>query len=137
MVNCGKGGSGHKRMKKAGVTTSDRELLFKEHGQEYALISAMLGSNRCTCKLESNTLALGTIRGSMRRRQVNRINKDDIVLVGLREYQETKVDIIHVYTCDEVRLLLSYGELSPEFLGHKVDNASETLDEIDVIFMDI
>lgn len=37
--------------------------------------------------------------------------KGDIVLVGLREFQADKCDIIHKYTTDEARSLQAYGEL--------------------------
>ncbi len=37
--------------------------------------------------------------------------KGDIVLVGLREFQDEKADIIHKYTTEEARNLQSYGEL--------------------------
>lgn len=40
---------------------------------------------------------------------------DDIVLVGLRDYQDSKCDVILKYTPDEVRNLKSLGEL-PENL---------------------
>jgi translation initiation factor 1A len=33
------------------------------------------------------------------------------VLIGLREFQEGKADIIHKYTTEEARNLQSYGEL--------------------------
>ena len=35
----------------------------------------------------------------------------DIVLVGLREFQMEKSDIIHKYSADEARSLQAYGEL--------------------------
>jgi translation initiation factor 1A len=35
----------------------------------------------------------------------------DIILVGLREFQDGKADIIHKYTTEEARNLQSYGEL--------------------------
>jgi hypothetical protein len=35
----------------------------------------------------------------------------DIVLLGLRDYQEDKVDIIHKYNADEARNLKAFGEL--------------------------
>ena len=39
------------------------------------------------------------------------VSAGDIVLVGLREYQDDKVDIIHKYNADEARNLKQYGEL--------------------------
>ena len=35
----------------------------------------------------------------------------DIVLVGLRDYEQGKCDVMHKYTADEARQLKSYGEL--------------------------
>jgi translation initiation factor 1A len=39
------------------------------------------------------------------------INMGDIVLVSLREFQDSKADIIWKYTPDEARSLKAYGEL--------------------------
>eukprot|EP00983_Pelagomonas_calceolata_P041110 1137916-Pelagomonas_calceolata.AAC.3 len=39
----------------------------------------------------------------------------DIVLLGLREYQDEKADVIMKYTADEARVLKQYGEL-PEHI---------------------
>lgn len=38
------------------------------------------------------------------------INQSDIILVGLRDYQDTKADVIFKYTPDEARNLKTYGE---------------------------
>lgn len=39
------------------------------------------------------------------------INTGDIILLGLRDYQDTKADVILRYNTDEARNLKSYGEL--------------------------
>ena len=39
------------------------------------------------------------------------INQGDIILVGLRDYQDNKADVILRYNPDEARNLKSYGEL--------------------------
>ena len=44
-----------------------------------------------------------------------RIGVGDVVLLSLRDYQDSKADIIQKYTPDEARLLKSYGEI-PENL---------------------
>lgn len=135
--NCGKGGSSHKKMKKTGFVLPSRELYFKEEGQDYALVVAMLGHNRCTCKLFSTeTETLGTIRGSMRRKHVYRISKGDIVLVGLRDFQNDKVDIMHLYTSDEVRRLMSYNEFTNAFVMNQMPRI-DSEDNDDVQFVDI
>lgn len=136
--NCGKGGSSHKKMKKTGFVIPTRELYFKEEGQDYALVVAMLGHNRCTCKLFSTeTETLGTIRGSMRRKHVYRISKGDIVLVGLRDFQDDKVDIMHLYTSDEVRLLMGYNEITNTFVMNQKTKLTSDNEEDEIQFADI
>lgn len=39
------------------------------------------------------------------------VNTGDIVLLGLREYQDEKADVILKYMADEARSLKQYGEL--------------------------
>ena len=39
------------------------------------------------------------------------INQGDIILVGLRDYQDGKADVILKYTADEARNLRTYKEL--------------------------
>ncbi|EAA21379.1 eukaryotic translation initiation factor 1a [Plasmodium yoelii yoelii] len=48
-------------------------------------------------------------RGKMRKRVW--INSGDIILVSLRDYQDSKADVIAKYTPDEARSLKAHGEL--------------------------
>merc|ERR1719281_1837475 len=48
------------------------------------------------------------IRGKLRKKVW--INNSDIILVGLRDYQDAKADVIQKYSADEARNLKSYGE---------------------------
>merc|ERR1719442_187723 len=48
------------------------------------------------------------IRGKLRKKVW--INQSDIILIGLRDYQDAKADVILKYTADEARNLQSYGE---------------------------
>lgn len=54
------------------------------------------------------------------------INAGDIVLLGLREYQDGKADVIHKYTPEEARTLKAYGEI-PErvIIGNTVEGEEE------------
>lgn len=56
---------------------------------------------------------------------------DDIVLVGLRDFQDEKCDILLKYLIDEVRNLKQYGEI-PENI--KINEKSG--DNQDVVFED-
>merc|ERR1719481_1770497 len=48
------------------------------------------------------------IRGKLRKKVW--INQSDIVLIGLRDYQDAKADVILKYSADEARNLKSYGD---------------------------
>jgi translation initiation factor 1A len=105
----GKGGKNVKKGKKRDTDGERRDLLFKEDGQEYAQVLRMLGDGRIALACYDDVARIGLIRGTMRRRVW--INTGDIVLIGLREFQQDKADVIHKYTSDEARNLQAYGEL--------------------------
>ena len=86
-----------------------RELEFKEDGQEYAQAVRMLGNGRLEALCYDGKTRLAIIRGKMRKRVW--VNAGDIILVGLREFQDDKCDVINKYTSDEARNLKAYGEL--------------------------
>ena len=50
------------------------------------------------------------------------INNDDIILVGLRDYQDEKADVILKYTADEVRALKEYQELPDSLKVNDTDD---------------
>lgn len=104
----GKGGKGHRRAK-ASRDDGKRALEFKEHGQEYAQITKMLGNGRVTAMCFDGTSRMCIIRGAMRKREWMGVG--DIILVGLRDFQDSKADVIGKYTADEARNLKMLGEL--------------------------
>jgi translation initiation factor 1A len=105
----GKGGKNVKKGKKREGDGERRDLLFREDGQEYAQVLRMLGDGRLALACYDNKARVGLIRGTMRRRVW--IATGDIVLVGLREFQSDKADVIHKYSTDEARKLQEYKEL--------------------------
>ena len=116
------------------TTTPKRELEYKDDGQEYGQVIKMLGQGRCTVQCFDGILRLGTIRGNMRNKVW--INLHDFVLVGLRDYQDSKCDIIMKYTTDEVRNLKSYGEL-PSNASLTGEKEQEEEEEVGFDFDDI
>merc|ERR1712173_271536 len=88
------------------------ELVFKEDGQEYAQVTKMLGNGRLEAMCFDGVKRLCHIRGKLRKKVW--INQSDIILVGLRDYQDAKADVIQKYSADEARNLKSYeSSLSP------------------------
>ena len=118
-----RGGKKHKKGKKGG-NEHKRALEFREDGQEYAQVKKMLGNSRVELLCFDGKERLGIIRGSMRKRVW--IAPGDIVLVGIRDYQDGKADILMKYTNDEARNLKNYGEL-PETakIGEMTTNEKE------------
>lgn len=137
--NKGKGGKNFKKGKKSTGEQERRDLLFKEDGQEYAQVLRMLGDGRVALSCYDGVARTGLIRGTMRRRVW--INTGDIVLVGLREFQPDKADVIHKYTAEEARVLQAYDELpaSARINQTAIDMAMDGQDQEDddLVFEDI
>ncbi|CEF65259.1 Eukaryotic initiation factor 1A [Strongyloides ratti] len=114
--NKGKGGKNRRR----GKNESDvmkRELIKKDSDdQEYAQVLKMLGNGRLIAFCFDGKERLCHIR------------------VGLRDYQDSKADVILKYTPDEARVLKSEGHL-PE--AAKLNEAGDEIEEADVEFADI
>jgi len=65
------------------------------------------------------------------------INQSDIILVGLRDYQDAKADVIQKYSADEARNLKSYGEFPESIkINETVDFVGGDLDD-DIEFDDV
>jgi len=69
----------------------------------------MLGNGRLEAHCMDGVKRLCHIRGKMRKKVW--VNTGDIVLLGLRDYQDEKADVILKYMADEARALKAYGEL--------------------------
>ena len=106
--NKGKGGKNRRRGKNEN-DLDKRELIFKEDGQEYAQVVRMLGNGRLEAFCFDGTTRLCHIRGKMRKKVW--VSAGDIILLGLRDFQDEKADVIHKYNADEARNLKAYGEL--------------------------
>jgi len=122
--NCGNGGKSHKAKKKSGYVDHSRELIFKDgNDQDYAIVTDLLGNNRCRLVLENDkSTCMGIICGKLRKKHIYTIYKDSLVLVSLRDFQTDKVDIIHVYQDDEIKILGNYNEITLNNGNCKVDN---------------
>lgn len=132
--NKGKGGKNRRRGKNQNEPDK-RELVFKEEGQEYGQVQRMLGNGRIECFCFDGTTRLGHIRGKMRKKVW--INQGDIILVGLRDFEDRKCDVILKYNSDEARNLQTYGELPANAkINQSEAFAEEGEEEGEVIFGD-
>lgn len=120
--NKGKGGKGHRKAKSNADTIRKRDLLVKEEGQEYATVTKILGGCHFECLCADAVTRLGHIRGKMRKRTW--IGTGDIVLCGLRDYEDGKVDIFHKYDAGEIQLLKSMHQLPSCLIQEEYDPSS-------------
>eukprot|EP01026_Neomeris_dumetosa_P008934 TRINITY_DN1292_c0_g1_i1.p3 TRINITY_DN1292_c0_g1~~TRINITY_DN1292_c0_g1_i1.p3 ORF type:complete len:142 (+),score=28.98 TRINITY_DN1292_c0_g1_i1:104-529(+) len=119
--NKGKGGKNRRRGKND--TLDKRELIFKEDGQEYAQVLRMLGNGRLEAQCIDGVKRLCHIRGKMRKKVW--VNTGDIILLGLRDYQDEKADVILKYLADEARSLKQLGELPENIRVNDADVGDE------------
>jgi translation initiation factor 1A len=106
--NKGKGGKNRRRGKNENDDVK-RELILAEPGQAYAQVIKMLGNGRLEAMCFDNQKRLCHIRGKLRKKVW--INTSDIILIGLRDFQDEKADVILKYTPDEARQLKNKGEI--------------------------
>ena len=128
--NKGKGGKNRRRGKNENEDEK-RELVFKEDGQEYAQVMKMLGNGRLEAFCFDGVKRLCHIRGKLRKKVW--INQGDIILVGLRDYQDNKADVIQKYMPDEARNLKTYGELPENAKINEMVQFGDDDDEEDII----
>merc|ERR1712232_757596 len=83
--------------------------ILKQDGQEYAQVLRMLGNGRLEAMCIDGKTRLCHIRGKMRKKVW--VNVGDIILLGLRDYQDERADVIIKYTADEARSLKNSKEL--------------------------
>ena len=108
---------------KLNVITKTRDLLYKTSDQEYGKVIKMLGSCRVLCECFDSKERLCRIRGSLKK---VRINENDIVILSLRDFQDDKADIVHVYTSSEIKLLKNQGHIPKD----KFDDESNFVFEV-------
>jgi len=135
-----KGKGGKKRRRGKNIVAEDTGLLKSEPGQAYGRILKLLGNGRAnvecyiweknkkTDKMEMQLRkCVAKIRGKLMKRMW--MATDDIILVGLRDFQEDRVDIIHRYSYNDA---LKLKKLELGIPNVKLDKyAEDTGEELD------
>ena len=119
-----------KRKKKITAPVGARKILdlVKTEGQEYAKVTTLLGNRRVALDCMDGKNRLGRIRGNMKKKRIF-INKNDYVLISLRDFQDDKADLLDKYTPQEVKRLIRAGEMTE-------DKAEEEEEDIGVDFVE-
>lgn len=111
-----KRGKGAARKRNRAEAARDVEIPFAEDGQAYAFVRENLGGGRFRVMCGDGADRIGVLRGSMRKRQW--VRRGDIVLVGLRDFQDAKADVVHKYSSADVTRLASLKEISDALMRH-------------------
>ena len=95
---------------------SDKRVLrLKEEYEEYGIVTKVLGGGNFKIKLNlQNKEVIGKVRGKLRKgaqKKGNWVENDSVVLVSFRDFQDSKVDILHVYTHEEAKNMRKSGEI--------------------------
>lgn len=111
-----KGGKHARRGKKATAdTVRETALITKDKDQDYMRVTGMLGDCRIKGVNSAQEEIICIIRGKFRKRVW--INNGDIVLVGLRAFQDDRADVIHKYSPNEAKQLVNLNEIPRSMLG--------------------
>jgi len=126
-----KGGKKHKRNKNQ--QQESKNLRLKEPGQEYAQIKKCKGNCRFDVICFDGKERMAIMCGKMRKRRF--VNVNDIVLVSLREWQDSICDIIENYDENLTRKLKDKG-LVPKTINIDVDTqySSDDDDNMGIVF---
>jgi len=133
--NKGKGGKNRRRGKNENDDIK-RELILKEEGQSYAQVTRILGNGHLEAfcfDISGGKKRICHIRGKLRKKVW--INQGDVILVGLRTYQDDRADVIMKYLADEARELKRIREI-PENINITDTTATFTNDGLDEVVFD-
>lgn len=119
------GGKKHKRGKNVRDFTPTTAPV-KERNQHYALITKRLGGSHLQVKCDDGVERMCVIPGKFRKRVW--VAKDDIILVGVRSFQDDKVDMYYKYNAAEVNIIAKNDESVLFDLGGSRYRESHTSD---------
>ena len=108
-----------------------RAIIYKGDMEEYAQVSKMLGDRRILAMMPDKSEKLAIIPGRFRKRCWFKVG--DVIMVSYREFEQSKLDVIHKYNDDETRKLAKELEIPDFFLEASMAN---TVDDDDGILFE-
>ena len=120
-----------KKHKQFNHQRSDNYFINNDY-EEFAYVKKLLGNCRTYVLTDSGADVIGIIRGSLKqfsKRVI--IETGDIVVVSKRDFQDSKVDIVHKYNSDQVQNLILEGKLSSVLRGLYNNQSSDTREQVD------
>jgi translation initiation factor 1A len=118
-----------------------RNLAQKGDYTNYGMVTKVLGNCHFMVKLNmENREVYARLCGKFRKgsnKRDNYVNLNSVVLVALRDFEDDKVDIIHVYKPEEVRQLKKSGEYIEESMRDSDDTETRVEEDTPFDFEDI
>jgi len=124
-----KNGGGKQKKKNKHLLQVTRQLFIPENkdGQFYAIVNKLLGNRRIRISYidpkEGLKETLAIIGGGLKRKK-QWVKVNNYIVISLRDFEESKCDVIHVYNDSEMNELRKYNYIPKGILnnGEKIDN---------------
>tara|TARA_Y100000389_G_scaffold56128_1_gene52039 strand:- start:10213 stop:10737 length:525 start_codon:yes stop_codon:yes gene_type:complete len=108
----------NKKQKKYLNNSHNNDYNLDKTNEEYAIVTKLLGNCRVSLFTNSGNECMGIIRGSLRKFSKRiLIEKGDIVVVSLRDYQNSKVDIVHKFNREQIQSLIKDKVLAQSIIN--------------------
>ena len=120
-----KGGKKHKRNKNQNYESKVLRTADIDDGQAYAKITKCKGNCRFDVQCSDGKVREAIMCGAMKKRKF--VNMGDIVLVSLRDFQDSVCDIIDSYDENQAKRLKDMKEI-PEAMKLEEENQFEDID---------
>ncbi len=100
--------------KKRGTEEKSKELRLPAGGEVICVVMEVIGADHVKVKCMDGAVRVCRIPGKFRRRVW--ISEGDLVLILPWDFQPSKGEVLHKYSKDEVKKLLSMGLVTQELL---------------------
>jgi len=130
--NSGGNKSKHKARKTTQLIQSRYEDLVPTEDQALARVHSVCGGGRYKVTLVNGETILGICCGKMKRGRRPKLH--DLVCISTRDYQQDRCDILHLYTPEQVGILLKNDETGVLAAFCAETNLHDTSDGIDISF---
>ena len=116
---------GNKAKRKKNNTSHSVDTIYKQEGQIYGRVDESLGNKRFKVFCNDGSSRIGILSGAIK----TWINKEDIVLINLWEFQDNKCSIIHKYNDENINDLILSNEITEKFKTNGNNFYSDDMDD--------
>ena len=126
------GGKKYKQQKHKTDDTPNKPLLEREDGQEYAIVTKLLGNSRVSAAYYDRILKrereiICILRPGLRKKR-QWAKMGSIILISLRDFEKDKADVIHVYNDDEAKKLKRKNLIDSKLLNKELEGGEDEFD---------